>query len=200
MFADLECPYGKSKRFTLTYDDIRPPSVTHTHFCPPQAATARNKATSLSGRSAGCHISPQRLKKIIPAPHDSAPSGYTATPPTANSWVSKRGDFRHREVSQKQTDAPALACDDNPPPLKSKGRTDPLTALDRSDSCKIKRSLRLQLRLKSSCSPISSSPTAHGRRPSTVDRTHAAAGGEQRHNVQHHAYNVTCVYTCVQIR
>lgn len=25
MFANLECPYNKSKHFTLTYDDIRPP-------------------------------------------------------------------------------------------------------------------------------------------------------------------------------
>lgn len=175
------------------------PSVTHTHLCPPLAA--RNKATGLCGRSAGCHISPHHLKKSPPCPSRLCPEQLYCHPTHRKQrWVSKRGDFRHREVSQKQTDAPALAGDNNPPPLKSKGRTDPLTASERSDSCKINRSLRLRLRLKSSSSPISASPTAHGRRPSTVDRTHAAAGGEQRRGVQHHACHFTRVDTCVHIR
>lgn len=96
------------------------PSVTHTHLCPPLAA--RNKATGLCGRSAGCHISPHHLKKSPPCPSRLCPEQLYCHPTHRKQrWVSKRGDFRHREVSQKQTDAPALAGDNNPPPLKVKG-------------------------------------------------------------------------------
>lgn len=172
------------------------PSVVYTQFCPPRAATARNKATSLCGRSAGCHISPQHLKKIIPAPHDSAPSGYTATTTHCKQRrVSKRGGSataRCHKSKQMLSRSPAIIF----PPLKSKGRTDPLTALDRSDSCKINRSLRLQLRLKSCSSSTSSSPTAHGRRPPTGNRTHAAAGGEQRHCPTSCISFYMCIHVC----
>lgn len=95
----------------------------------PEVAMARNKATSLCGRSAGRHISPQHLKKkkkekdSSPHPSRLCPGRLYCDqhhPPQTALSKQTRCDFHRGEVSEKQTDAPALVCDGNST-LKVKG-------------------------------------------------------------------------------
>lgn len=66
MFANLECPYNKSKHFTLTYDDIRPPQC-HAHSSLSTPSSKKQGHEPLRAVSGMSHITtPFKKKSSLP--------------------------------------------------------------------------------------------------------------------------------------